>query len=690
MLPILMLSCHNNAKDRSTMTLPHDQGRAKSVAKSDYKLGALFPKNEAEVTSFAQRAMEQARREFEAILAIPAEQRTFDNTMHALDASQEKFGQCAAAIEIMNMVHPEKGMRDVCQEASIKLSKFSVDLYFDQRLYHAFKEYRATREAVETLSRQETYYLDEAMKDFHSSGLDLPADQLEKVKDIKKKIAQVGIDFDANIAADKSTILVERDDLQGLRDGFIEALEKKGDQYVLGCDYPTYTEVMQNCAVEKTRKDLYFAFQNRAYPKNNESLGKLIAYRDELAELLGYESYAALDTHSGMAQTVERVEKFLVDLMAKSEKKEQAEFDLLKSELPAEITLDADGKFSSWDVSYVKNAYKKKHYQLDERELAEYFPVDKALAGMLSIYEHFLGLTFKETAPDWAWHDEVKLLEIYENSTGKLIGHLYLDLYPREGKYSHACYCGFVHGVQRGDYEIPSVGVVIANFPKATTDAPALLKHSDVETFFHEFGHAMHGVLGRTELASCSGTSTKRDFVELPSQMLEEWMYEKDMLSDISSHYKTGKPLPAELIDKKIELKKFDSGFFVRRQCAFALFSLNCYKAGQSKDLDALSKEIALKYNKNVRFEPEAHHHASFGHLNGYGAKYYGYMWSKVFALDIFYEIKKNGLLNSEMGKKYVACILAPGGSKDPNELLEDFLGREPQQDAFLDNLGLN
>ncbi|QQR49351.1 Zn-dependent oligopeptidase [bacterium] len=581
-------------------------------------------------------------------------------------------------------------MRDVCQEASAQLSKFSVDLYFDQRLYFAFKKYRELCEAAETLSEQEVYYLDEAMKDFHTSGLDLPKDQLEKVKDIKKKIAQVGIDFDANIAADKSTILVERDGLDGLRESFINALKNDGDKYVLGCDYPTFIEVMQNCAVEKTRKDLYFAFQNRAYPVNQKSIARLIAYRDELAELLGFESYAALDTHSGMAHNVERVEKFLVDLMAKSEKKEQAEYDLLKSDLPVGIALDADGKFNAWDIAFVKNAYKKKHYQLDERELAEYFPVDTALAGMLSIYEQFLGLKFEETTPDWAWHDEVKLLEVYDAVTHQLIGHLYLDLYPREGKYSHACHLTVRHAINNKRQDVVDVAVVIANFPKATADAPALFKHSDVETFFHEFGHAMHGVLGRTELASFSGTSTKRDFVELPSQMLEEWMYEKDMLTLISAHYKTGNPLPSELIDKKIALKKFDSGFFVRRQGAFSLFSLNCYKAGQHKDLDALNKELADKYSHNVRFEPETHHYAAFGHLNGYGAKYYGYMWSKVFALDIFYEIKKNGLLNPVMGQKYIKAILAHGGAKDPNEMLKDFLGREPNQDAFLDALGLN
>ncbi|QQR49349.1 hypothetical protein IPF37_00680 [bacterium] len=413
----------------------------------------------------------------------------------------------------------------------------------------------------------------------------------------------------------------------------------------------------------------------------------MIAYRDELAELLGFESYAALDTHSGMAHNVERVEKFLVDLMAKSEKKEQAEYDLLKSDLPVGIALDADGKFNAWDIAFVKNAYKKKHYQLDERELAEYFPVDTALAGMLSIYEQFLGLKFEETMPDWAWHDEVKLLEVYDAVTHQLIGHLYLDLYPREGKYNHACYLPFRHAIHNEKRDVAALGIVIANFPKATADAPALFKHSDVETFFHEFGHAMHAVLSRTELAS---PSVKIDFVELPSQMLEEWMYNKDMLTLISAHYKTGKPFPAELIEKKIALKKFDSGRFVRCQGVLSLFSLACYQAGQNKDLDAITKDLSARYSHNIRFEPEAHHYAAFGHLNGYGAKYYGYMWSKVFALDIFYEIKKNGLLNPVMGQKYIKAILAHGGAKDPNEMLKDFLGREPNQDAFLDALGLN
>jgi len=265
-------------------------------------------------------------------------------------------------------------------------------------------------------------------------------------------------------------------------------------------------------------------------------------------------------------------------------------------------------------------------------------------------------------------------------------------LYPRENKFSHACHDGIVSTYQNKSANngfVPSVSVLIANFPKSTKDRPSLLKHSDVETFFHEFGHAMHALLGKTELASFSGTATKTDFVEMPSQMFEEWMWDKDMLEMVSSHYKTGVSLPDVLIDKMIALKRFDTGSFVQRQGWLGLIAFNCFKSGAKKDVKKIVQSLHEKYCEHIRFEPKTNMYASFGHLCCYGAKYYGYMWSKVFALDLFETIKQEGLLNYEIGEKLINKVLGKGGSVDPNKLLVDFLGREPNQDAFLRDLGL-
>lgn len=230
---------------------------------------------------------------------------------------------------------------------------------------------------------------------------------------------------------------------------------------------------------------------------------------------------------------------------------------------------------------------------------------------------------------------------------------------------------------------------MIANFPKSTATKPSLLKRGDVQTFFHEFGHALHALLGRTHTASLAGTNVKRDFVEMPSQMLEEWLTDASILKELSCHYVTGKQLPDELIERILSLKHFDSGSFVQRQLMLSLLALELYKDGEHKDIYALYKELFNRTRHFVAYEPEDHMYASFGHLTGYGAKYYGYMWSKVFALDMFDEIKKQGLLNPVIGKKYVTEVLAKGGSQDPDEMLKNFLGREPNQKAFLRDLGL-
>lgn len=239
------------------------------------------------------------------------------------------------------------------------------------------------------------------------------------------------------------------------------------------------------------------------------------------------------------------------------------------------------------------------------------------------------------------------------------------------------------------DTHIPAVIIVIANFPKATKEKPALLKHGDVETFFHEFGHAMHGMLGQTCMRSFSGTNVKRDFVEMPSQMFEEWMWDKAMLKMVSSHYKTGEPLSDDIINKKLAMKKLVSGYFVTRQCVLSLLALAYFDKGGQKDVDAIHKNLWEQYIPRIAYQDDTHFQCAFGHLMGYGAKYYSYMWSKVFAMDMFEQVKKAGLMDASMGQKLIREVIGKGGSKDPNDLIKAFLGREPSQEAFLKDIGV-
>lgn len=661
-------------------------------------LSALFPKTVDQVTSYATWIIKHVEDELPKIFDIPDTNRTFKNSIEAFDALCAQFSQVADAISILEMVSPDQDLRDACQKEAIRLKEFAVDTFASKRVYHVFKSYVQTRSSDEVLSDEAQYSLKESMKSFHRQGFDLPDDQYQEIQTIRKELSKLATKFDTNIATDQRSITVPTHELEGIDQNVLSQLEKNEDgNVIVGCDYPTYFEVMGNCHHEQPRKKLYRAFNQRAYPANYELLSAIMKKRYELAGKLGFASYAALDIDSEMAKTPERVHEFLEQLIKKCEPKLNQEMAQLLAELPEGVSLNDQSKFNPWDFGYVKECYKKKHFQIDERKIAEYFTEEKTINGIFDIYQKFFNLEFKLLQPDWAWHADVKLIEVHDRQTGVLRGFIYLDLFPRPHKYSHACHAGLVSTTKQIDPETkqvtinPSVAVVIANFPKAANGRPALLKFSDVETFFHEFGHAMHALLGSTELVGNSGTAVKTDFVEMPSQMFENWLYEKEILQPLSSHYQTGEKLPDELLEKLIALKKFDSGNFVTRQCLLSRISLDLYDNNPDKDIDALVHELNRRYVKHVSDDPENHFCASFGHLTGYGAKYYSYMWSKVFAIDVFYALKElGGIQNTEAGRRFVEKVLGRGGSVDPNIMLQDFLGREPSQKAFIEDLGIH
>lgn len=658
----------------------------------------IFPKSSADVEKRVELAKDMVTKDLEKILKIKSEERTFENTPLALDRLEGRFGVAANGIESLEMVSPDDKIRNACHDAAIKLSEFAVDAFMNRDIYKAFKEYIDGENIKKAnLDSEEQCFLEKRMRDFKRQGFDLPEKDFEEVKAIQKEISKLGLEFDKNVNTDKSFITVEEKDLKGLEKDFIENLKKDDDgRYILTCDYPIYFEVMQHCSVVDTRKNLNHIFTNRAYPQNIDLLNSIIKKRDQLAKKLGFQSFTHLNLDSQMVKTPQRAQEFLSGLIKKAMIKTDKEFAELIKELPEGVELDENGKMNPWDFSYVTACYKKKLFQVDEREIAKYFPVQNTLEKIFEIYQKFLNLEFKfvDNVKD-LWHQDVKVVEVFDKSNNELRGTLFLDLYPRDNKYGHACMMDIVSTTkiknkETGKYEVtPTVIVVVGNFPKATKDKPALLKHDDVETFFHEFGHAMHGLLGRTEMNSFSGTNVKRDFVEMPSQMFEEWLWDKEILKDVSKHYQTGESLPNDLIDKKIALKKFDSGNYVTRQVWLSFIALDCFLQGEQKDTNEIIKNLHEKYIKNIRFNPESHFQASFGHLIGYGAKYYGYMWSRVFALDMFDKVKKHGLLNYEIGEELIDKVLGKGGSVDPDILLKNFLGREPNQDAFLKEYGI-
>jgi thimet oligopeptidase len=651
----------------------------------------LFPRSIDEINERLFTCRQEITQIVEGIIALSDSEYTLENTLQAFDRISWYYTVLMAPVQITEMVSSSQEMRHAAHEAMASMQASVVDLvHSNVRLYRSIKRFQELY-AIQ-LTQEQVYFLQETIKDFERSGLGLPADQLEKVRVLQKELSMLSLDFEKNIATHACALPVTYDELAGLDESFIKQLARDDQgKYILGCDYPTVTMVMDYCAVASTRKKIYLAFNNRAYPVNMDVLNVMIAKRDELAHILGFESYAAYELDSQMVKSVERAELFLDELTIAAQKKAHQEIVELTKQLPKSVVFAPDDRLYPWDVAFVKAAYKREHLKLDERMVAEYFPLDHTIEQVLHIYEQFLGLTFKRVSVGQLWDDEVISIEAYDAHTHQLLGFLLLDLFPRPNKFTHACQLTVVPAVKKRsekDTECPAVALVIANLPKPTSEKPALLTYNDVITFFHEFGHSMHALLGRTDFVSVSGTNTKMDFVEMPSQMLEGWMRDFNILKSLGRHYKTGLAMPDDLINSLVSLERFDSGISTVRQIYYAHLSLAFFASGAHKNTQAIAQELYQKLIDYAEWENDSHMQASFGHLTDYGSRYYGYLWSKVFAIDLLDTIKNHGLLNAEIGKKYSTSVIGCGGSKDPNSILKDFLGRAPSQEPFMHDLG--
>ncbi len=660
----------------------------------------LFPQTPQQMEQRVKQYKQEILDTIDQIKQIPADERTFDNTARELDIVLGRSNLSVfssnlfysnlpkGVIAMLLRLHPDEAMRSMAQKLTSEMSAFFIDIMHDKELYHAFKT--CTQSAQRELLDEELYFYNEMMKNFIRNGLELPDEQFEQVKKLKKEIRDIELAWDANISNDCSSITVDSEGLAGLKQDFINSLIRtKSGEYMLGVDYPTYFNVMDNAQCAGTRKRLYLAFNNRAYPDNELVLKNMIAKRDELARLLGYQSFAHYDLESQMVGSPERAQEFLDDIVQRSAMKEQQEYEQLIADLPPSVQLTKDGKFYPWDFSFTMQAYKKKHFNIDMQQVTEYFPVEKTVQGLLAIYESFLSVRFVEVKADGFWTDDLRVIEVYDKSDNKL-GYVLLDLYPRPHKYSHACCGPIVPAIydEQGNANV-AVMSIIANFPRAYGDKPPLLELKFVRTFFHEFGHALHELLGRTKMAIFSGISVKTDFVEVPSQMLEEWLWDKDIMKMLSSHYQTGESMPDDLLDRLMELKNFSTGFGIQRQVMLAQLSLSCFEPGSDKDIQALYANIRREGLKHWLSVQEDHGFASFNHLSSYSAKYYSYLWSKVLALDLAAEVEKHGFLNPIIGKKYIDEVIGRGGSVDPHDLMVNFLGGEPSGEAFFKAMGL-
>lgn len=666
---------------------------------------ALFPKSLDEIRTLASSAKDNATASIASILGGDKNV----STCTLVDRTAGTLSLASSILSVVKNVHPEKQMRDEASSLMVDLESFSIDnLSSNKALYQALKcvsEDPSSKQFFES-DKETNYWLDEELAGFRRRGLELESASFALVVQLQKDIAALTTSFSTNIAEDSTHIEAAEDALLGVPEAIVKNLKKNdaGDKYILKMDYPTYFGVMKNCEVASTRLAMSQAFENRAYPANVPILQELIYKRKQLATLLGYASYSHYDLDSKMAKHPDNAKKFIAGLVPGLQKKWESEQVVLKRNLHPSVVLTPDGRIPAWDIAFCINNVKRNELNVSETTIQEYFPLDSTVKALFDVYEAFFDISFERIENgEELWSPKTSTLAVYDRIDGgaskSLLGHIVIDLFPREGKFSHACCHSVVPPTLQEDGTFsPALSVVLANFPTATADAPAMFLHDDVETFFHEFGHAIHGLMGRSKMMTLAGTRVKRDFVELPSQMLEEWLWEPAILEKITSHFKTGATLPAELIRSKVASQNAFSGRDALRQLQFATYALDIFGAPFSADIkdaseydtSALFRSIQPKLLSGIQFSDATHFECAFGHLTGYGATYYGYMWSEVFAQDVFQYIKdRNGLLSPELGRRYREKIIGVGGSRDPNDMLREFLGREPNADAFIAKLGV-
>lgn len=607
-------------------------------------------------------------------------------TLTAFDELSYDITEVAAKLGLISGTFLNDSARDAANDGSAKLAEYAADIYLNEALYTALKMYSVSPFA-RILKPNQKKYLRETMLAFEKNGMKLDANQRKELQAINQQLINYGIQFDKNIAEFKDSIEFSEQELIGVPESTRSPWKRANGKYIVHINGPNYVEVMNNAISEETRRKMFIHENNRAFPANIKVLDSLFFYRDQFAKKLGFSSYAAYSVVDKMAQSPVAVWKFENDLAERLAPNVTLELNELR-QLKKQFDPTSDGTINDWDLSFYKKKLLDTRYKLNTDELKAYFEMNNTIQGMFQVYEKLFNIHIKEVQNVPVWYSKVKAFDMYKDT--QKIGSFYLDLYPRQNKYTHfACFPISQYRLINGKELLP-VSALICNFPEATSAQPSLLRHNDVVTLFHEFGHLVHSLLGRSDIASQGPFNVKGDFTEAPSQFLENWVWQYESLSMFAKHYKTGQPLPLDLFNKLKQTQQVGIAIQYIRQVSLGMLDFTYedkYDEVKKKGIIQILKEINAI--RQVPFSEGAHFIASFGHLNGYAANYYGYLWSKVFAEDMFSVFRKNGVMDTKTGVSYRENILEKSSTIDEKEMLRNFLGREPNSNAFLESLGI-
>mgnify|MGYP003147515976 FL=1 len=644
------------------------------------------------------KAIEMAREEINAI-ASNADEATFPNTIETLEFSGEKLDRVTSIFFNLNSAETNEEIQQIAQEVSPLLSEFRNDIILNKALFEKVKSVYKKKDQLDLNTEQKTL-LDRKYKAFSRNGANLPIEKQNELRDIDKKLSKLSLDFGQNVLAETNKFelhLTDENDLKGLPESFKEeaaqvAASKEKEGWIFTLEYPSYLPFMKYAENRELRKKMALAFGSKGFHgdelDNQENVLQIAKLRFNRAQLLGYQTHAHFVLEERMAETPEKVNNFLDEILEKAKPAADREFKELEN-----FAKDLDGidQLQKWDAAFYSEKLKQKLFNLDDEKLKPYFKLENVIDGVFTVAQKLYGLSFKEVFDVDKYHEDVKTYQVLDENN-KEMALFYADFHPRPGKRDGAWMTGYKSQYKKdGEEERPHISIV-CNFTKPSKKQPSLLTFNEVTTLFHEFGHALHGMLGDTEYPSLSGANVYWDFVELPSQLLENWCYEKEALQLFAKHYETGEVIPMELVQKIKESANFQEGMATVRQLSFGMLDLSWHGVDPSAITDVKKNEDqAFERTKLFPNVAENCMSTAFSHIfqGGYSAGYYSYKWAEVLDADTFEYFQQNGIFSREVANKFKTNILSQGGTDHPMTLYKKFRGKEPKPDALLKRAGL-
>ena len=616
----------------------------------------------------------------------------FTNTLVALDDLNWHIGLTSDRLGLIEQTSTNANVRDAATDAIKQLSEWAVGIDYREDVYRALKSFAATQPK---LNGEDKKLFDHTMRDYRRAGLELPKDQRAEVEKLRKKLTALETDFENNVTKAHASLKFSKAELNGVPEDFLaqQGIKTGNDEYTLKANITFhYLMVEDNAKLEATRRHMMTAQCNLAREVNIPLLQKILVLRDEIAYKLGYNNYADYATETRMVKNGKAAIDFLESLKTGLQPKYDAELAEFRALKIAE-TGNTKAIVNAWDWRYFANQLKKTKYNVDAEQLRVYFPYQNVLEGMFKIYQRIFGLKFERVEPPYKWVGDLQLYTVSDAKTGEPMGLFYLDMFPRDGKYNHFAQFGIIEGKRLADgkYQRP-VCALVCNFPPPQPDKPSLLSHDEVETVFHEFGHAMHTILTRARYSRFAGTSVPQDFVEAPSQMLENWPWDKTVLDSFAADYRDPKKKIPQDILAQLKAARFATyATYYRRQLSFGLTDLTLHTqihATNAADVLPLSNKVLSDVSFPV--PPDTAFVAYFGHIIGYGAGYYGYAWADAIAADMatVFEQSPDGFFDQKTGLKMRNEIYAIGDSREINVSIEQFLGRPRSITPFLKRIG--